>query len=97
MGLDCLWCLLFLLTKTSLVLLSGVGRGRKTNPFKFGNDKILSSVFPGNFRTSSVCSNGVLITEDAVLQSRVSKNVLSKKEAKLAPTLFIPKMQIFAA
>lgn len=74
----------FLFTKTNLVL-SGVGRGRKTNPFKFGNDKMLSSVFPGTSRLSSVCSNGVLITEDTVLQSRVSKYVLSKKikEVKL--------------
>lgn len=31
LGLDCLWCLLFLFAKTSFVLLSGVGRGRKTN------------------------------------------------------------------
>lgn len=83
-----MWCLLFLFTKTSLVLLSGVGGGRETNPFRFGNDKMLSAVFPGTFRTSSVGSDGVLITEDAVLQSRVSKYVLSRKrEAKLALTL----------
>jgi len=31
---------------------------------------MLSSVFPGTSRTSSVCSDGVLITEDAVLQSK---------------------------
>lgn len=78
-----LWCLLFLFTKASLVLVNGAGRGRKTNPFKFVNDKMLSSVFPGTFRTSSVCSNEVLITEDAVLQSRVSKYVFSKKKKRL--------------
>lgn len=31
LGLDSLWCLLFLFIKTSFFLLSGVGRGRKTN------------------------------------------------------------------
>lgn len=60
----------FYLQKTSFVLLSGVGRGRKTNPFKFGDDKLLSSVFPGTYRTASVFSDGVLITEDVVLQSK---------------------------
>lgn len=85
-----MWCLLFLFTTTSLVLLNGAGGGRKTNPFKFGNDKMLSSVFPGTFRTSSVCSDRVLITKDAVLQSRGSKYVLSKKrEAELALTLLL--------
>lgn len=31
LGLDCLWCLLFLYAKTIFVLLSGAGRGGKAN------------------------------------------------------------------
>lgn len=74
----------FNLQKTSFVLLSGVGRGRKTNPFKFGNDKMLSSVFPGTYRTASVFSDRVLITEDVVLQSRVNKYVFSNKRGEVS-------------
>lgn len=64
------------------------GQRKKNKPFKFGNDKILSSVFPGSFRNSSVCRDGVLVTKDAVLQSKVSKYLKQqRKEAKLALAL----------
>lgn len=81
---------LVFICKNNLCPSQWCGQRRKNKPFKFGNDKILSSVFPGTFRSSSVCRDGVLITKDAVLQSKVSKYLkLQRKEAKFA--LFYPK------
>lgn len=45
---------------------------------------MLSSVFPGTYRTASVFSDGVLITEDVVLQSRVNKYVFSNKRGEVS-------------
>lgn len=86
LDLDCLWCICFYTQKQALCF--SVVWAEEEKPFKFGNYKIQSSIFPGTFRSSSVCRDGVLITKDAVLQRKVSKNFKQqRKEAKLALTL----------
>lgn len=84
LGPTCLCYLLFLFTKTSHILLSGVCRGMKTNPFRFGNDKMLFLCISWHFQ-NLIClqQQGDYCRGCCLAEQGVSKySLIKKKEAR---------------